>query len=78
MDAVVGLLDGVRARGAFVLRMMMDPPWSMSIKDEAPLTLICQTHGRAAIIGRPRILYLRIIRAAERTTHVLLLPAGIA
>lgn len=51
MDAVVGLLDGVRARGAFVLRMMMDPPWSMSIKDEAPLTLICQTHGRAAIIG---------------------------
>ena len=51
MDAVVGLLDGVRARGAFVLRMMMDPPWSMSIQDEAQLTLICQTHGRAAIIG---------------------------
>lgn len=51
MDAVVGLLDGVRARGAFVLRMMMDPPWSMSIEDNAPLTLICQTHGRAAIVG---------------------------
>ena len=51
MDAVVGLLDGVRARGAFVLRMMMDPPWSMSIHDEAPLTLICQTHGSAAIVG---------------------------
>jgi len=34
-----------------VLRMMMDPPWSMSIKDDAPLTLICQTHGRAAIVG---------------------------
>jgi AraC-like DNA-binding protein len=50
VDAVVGLLDGVRARGAFVLRMMMDPPWSLSIKDEA-LTLICQTHGGAAIIG---------------------------
>src|SRR4051812_49365241 len=32
--------------------MMMDPPWSMSIKDEAPLTLICQTHGRAAIVGQ--------------------------
>jgi AraC-like DNA-binding protein len=31
--------------------MMMDPPWSMSIKDEAPLTLICQTHGRSAIVG---------------------------
>ena len=51
MDAVVGLLDGVRARGAFVLRMMMDPPWSMSIRDDAPLTLICQTHGSAAIVG---------------------------
>jgi AraC-like DNA-binding protein len=51
VDAVVGLLDGVRARGAFVLRMMMDPPWSMSIKDDAPLTLICQTHGSAVIVG---------------------------
>ncbi|MGX9788527.1 AraC family transcriptional regulator [Mycobacterium sp. MMS18-G62] len=51
MDALVGLLDGVRARGAFVLRMMMDPPWSMSIRDEAPLTLICQTHGKAVIVG---------------------------
>jgi AraC-like DNA-binding protein len=51
VDAVVGLLDGVRARSAFVLRMMMDPPWSMSIRDDAPLTLICQTHGSAAIVG---------------------------
>jgi AraC-like DNA-binding protein len=51
MDAVGGLLDGVRARGAFVLRMSLDPPWSLSIRDEAPLTLICQTHGTAAIVG---------------------------
>jgi AraC-like DNA-binding protein len=51
VDAVVGLLDGVRARGAFVLRLMLDPPWSMSIRDEAPLALICQTHGTAAIVG---------------------------
>ena len=51
MDAVVGLLDGVRARGAFVLRMVLDAPWSMRIQDDAPLTLICQTHGRAAIVG---------------------------
>lgn len=51
MDALVGLLDGVRARSAFVLRMMMDPPWSLSIRDDAPLTLICQTHGSAAIVG---------------------------
>lgn len=51
MDAVVGLLDGVRARGAFVLRISMDPPWSLVIQDQAPLTVICQTHGDAVIVG---------------------------
>jgi AraC-like DNA-binding protein len=51
VDAVVGLLDGMRARGAFLLRMKMNPPWSMSIRDEAPLTLICQTQGNAVIVG---------------------------
>jgi AraC-like DNA-binding protein len=50
VDAVGGLLDGVRARGAFVLRMMLEPPWSMGIRDEAPLTVICQTHGDAVIV----------------------------
>jgi hypothetical protein len=51
VDALVGLLDGVRARGAFVLRLSLDPPWSMRIQDEAPLTLICQTHGPAVIVA---------------------------
>ncbi|BBX33867.1 putative HTH-type transcriptional regulator [Mycolicibacterium mageritense DSM 44476 = CIP 104973] len=51
MDALVGLLDGVRARGAFVLRSRMDPPWSLAIRDEAPLALICQTRGYAVIAG---------------------------
>ncbi len=49
MDALVGLLDGVRAHGAFVLRMVLDPPWSMRIQDEAPLTLICVTDGTAVL-----------------------------
>ncbi|MET0900958.1 MAG: AraC family transcriptional regulator [Mycobacterium sp.] len=49
MDALAGLLDGVRARGAFVLRLSLDPPWAMRIQDEAPLTLICQTQGRAVV-----------------------------
>ncbi len=48
MDALVGLVDGIRARGAFVLRLSLDPPWAMRIEDEA-LTLICQTRGRAVI-----------------------------
>ncbi|MGH7292773.1 MAG: cupin domain-containing protein, partial [Myxococcota bacterium] len=50
MDALGGLLDGVRARGAFVLRLSLDPPWSMRIQDDAPLTLICMTHGTAVIV----------------------------
>jgi AraC-like DNA-binding protein len=50
VDALGGLLDGVRARGAFVLRTSLDPPWSMRVQDNAPLTLICVTHGRAVIV----------------------------
>jgi AraC-like DNA-binding protein len=49
MDAVAGLLDGPRARGAFVLRSSMDPPWSLRIADEAPLTLVAIVHGGAWI-----------------------------
>ncbi|MGH3802896.1 MAG: cupin domain-containing protein, partial [Pseudonocardiaceae bacterium] len=37
MDELAGLLNGPRARGAFLLRCVMDPPWSMRIQDEAPL-----------------------------------------
>ena len=51
MDVLGGLLDGVRARGAFVLRLSLDPPWSMRIQDEAPLTLICMTHGEAVLVS---------------------------
>jgi AraC-like DNA-binding protein len=47
MDSVAGLLDGPRARGAFVLRSMMDPPWAIRIEDEAPLTLIAMVRGNA-------------------------------
>ena len=47
MDALAGLLDGPRARGAFLLRSSMDPPWSLRIQDEAPLTLVAVVRGRA-------------------------------
>jgi len=49
VDALGGLLDGVRARGAFVLRLSLNPPWSMRIQDDAPLTLICMTGGSAVL-----------------------------
>jgi len=47
MDALVGLLDGPRARGAFLLRSIMDPPWSVRIEDEAPLSLVAVVRGEA-------------------------------
>ena len=49
MDAVAGLLDGPRARGAFLLRCSMDPPWSLSVRDEAPLSVISVVRGTAWI-----------------------------
>jgi AraC-like DNA-binding protein len=50
MDAVAGLLDGPRARGAFLLCSRLDPPWSLRIQDRAPLTLVAVVHGQAWIV----------------------------
>jgi AraC-like DNA-binding protein len=50
MDAVAGLLDGPRARGAFLLRSSMDPPWSLRIEDQAPLTAVAVVRGGAWIV----------------------------
>ncbi|WP_326656439.1 AraC family transcriptional regulator [Streptomyces sp. NBC_00385] len=60
MDALAGLLDGPRARGAFLLRMVMEPPWSVRIEDRAPLCLMSVTAGEAWIVpaagGEPVLL----------------------
>jgi AraC-like DNA-binding protein len=50
MDRITALLDGPRARGAFVLRSLLAPPWSIRICDEAPLALVAVTRGEAWII----------------------------
>ena len=50
MDPVAGLLDGPRARRAFLLRCTMDPPWALHIRDEAPLTLVAVLRGRACFV----------------------------
>jgi AraC-like DNA-binding protein len=50
VDAVAGLLDGPRARGAFLLRSTLDPPWSLRIQDEAPLTVIAVVRGEAWVL----------------------------
>lgn len=50
MDALAALLDGPRAQGAFLLRSVLRPPWSMRIQDEAPLTLVAVVRGDAWLI----------------------------
>ncbi|MCP2256652.1 AraC-type DNA-binding protein [Streptoalloteichus tenebrarius] len=50
MDALAGLLDGPRARGAFLLRSVLEPPWSLRVQDEAPLTLVAVVEGEAWVM----------------------------
>lgn len=39
------LLDGPRARGAFLLRVLMQPPWALEITEDAPLTMVAVLTG---------------------------------
>jgi len=55
MDAVAGLLDGPRARGAFLLRSTLEPPWCLRIEDEAPLTVMAVMSGEAWIDDEHRL-----------------------
>ncbi|MDT0544763.1 AraC family transcriptional regulator [Streptomyces lonegramiae] len=50
MDPLAGLLDGPRARGAFLLRMVMEPPWSVRIEDRAPLCVMTVARGEAWVV----------------------------
>ena len=47
MDVLDGFLDGPRAQGAFLLRSTLEPPWSLRIQDEAPLTVVAMVQGTA-------------------------------
>jgi AraC-like DNA-binding protein len=49
VDAIAGLLDGPRARGAFLLRSSLRAPWALRVMDEAPLTLVSVVRGHAWI-----------------------------
>jgi AraC-like DNA-binding protein len=50
MDAVTGLLNGPRAQGAFLLRSSLTPPWSLLVRDEAPLTVVAVVRGQAWVL----------------------------
>jgi AraC-like DNA-binding protein len=47
MDGLAALLDGPRAQGAFLLRCLMEAPWSVRLQDESPLTVTAVVRGRA-------------------------------
>lgn len=49
-DTLAGLLDGPRARGAFLLRSILNPPWSLRVEDQAPLCLVTMVRGQAWVI----------------------------
>jgi len=74
MDALTDLLDGPRARGAFLLRSSLTPPWSMRIQDQAPLTLVAMVRDTAWVIpddGEPACVHpgdVMIIRGPEPYT----------
>jgi AraC-like DNA-binding protein len=51
VDALAGLLDGPRAHGAFLLRVVMSSPWSITVEDESPLTVIVVARGAAVLTG---------------------------
>jgi AraC-like DNA-binding protein len=51
MDAIAGLLDGPRAREAFLLRSSLEPPWSLLVQDRAPLTVLAMVSGDAWVMA---------------------------
>jgi AraC-like DNA-binding protein len=50
MDPLAALLDGPRAHGAFLLRSLLTPPWSLRIEDRAPLTIVAVVRGDAWVV----------------------------
>jgi AraC-like DNA-binding protein len=50
VDALAGLLDGPRAREAFLLRATLDPPWCLRIQDQAPLAVVAVTRGTTWVL----------------------------
>jgi AraC-like DNA-binding protein len=59
VDALASLLDSPRARDAFLLRSIMDPPWSVRIQDRAPLSLVVMVRGGSWLVpddGEPQAL----------------------
>ncbi|MFF8791194.1 AraC family transcriptional regulator [Streptomyces sp. NPDC015125] len=50
MDTLSGLLQSPKARGAFLLKSVFNPPWGLRIEDRAPLSLVTMLHGSAWVL----------------------------
>jgi AraC-like DNA-binding protein len=50
MDAVSELLDGHRARGAFLLRCVMAAPWAVRIDDRAAVSVVVMVGGELHLV----------------------------
>ncbi|MFE2288781.1 AraC family transcriptional regulator [Streptomyces sp. NPDC059443] len=50
MDTLTGLLEGPKARGAFLLKSVLNPPWSLRVEDRAPLSVVTMVHGDAWLL----------------------------
>lgn len=49
-DPASNVLGTARARGAFTIRSLFDPPWSWLVEDRSPLTLLALTAGSAWLV----------------------------
>ncbi|MEU9304426.1 AraC family transcriptional regulator [Streptomyces sp. NPDC048269] len=50
MDTLTGLLEGPKARSAFLLKSVLNPPWAVRIEDRAPLSVVTMVHGSAWLL----------------------------
>ncbi|MBB4934743.1 AraC-like DNA-binding protein [Lipingzhangella halophila] len=50
MDPLSILLDRARGRDAFVLRSILNPPWSVQVRDRAPLNVVAILRGTPWVV----------------------------
>lgn len=52
MDPLSAFLSGPRAGAAFTLRVVMDPPFAIDVRDEAALTVLAAVRGTSWIVSQ--------------------------
>lgn len=50
VDTLTGLLDGPKARGAFLLKSVFSPGWSVRIEDRAPISVFTLVRGEGWVV----------------------------